>query len=446
VLRLQICAATRSGAVWITSTDEQKIAKLDERTGEEIFRKPTWGYFPNRTSVAADGSVWVTNRDSGSYIHLGADGEPICSSEYDLCQTRAAAVDPRGHAWIGCHDQKLLIEVSDTESSGTVEVDDQQGNKRTVPKCKELRRVELGDVSPYGLVAGPDGALWVGVNTSSNIVKVDSETGTVVGSFAIGEDPKIVETGGCWSPYGITIDPDGNPWYANYGCGNVVEIDGATGKVAGVYTGGPDGMHAPRALGVDPRGHVWVADNAAPYVNELEPDGTWVKRVELAACGGGSGLLGTGSDSEGHIWTVSQYGNKVAEYDVGGTLLGCYPEEPPDFASPYTYSDFTGSALAAVSDRGRITVTFEDAAVASWLGVALRAAVPAGTSVCVRARTPGGAWSETWCPSAGAGMLPVSFPADARPAGARLEVELQLASSDPTSTPLVYSLGAAGTR
>lgn len=447
VLRLQICEATRTGAIWITSTNENKIAKLDERTGKELFRKNTWGNFPNRTSVAADGSVWVTNRDSSHYIHLGADGEPLCASAYDTCYTRAAAVDADGNAWIGCNDLHLLIEVSGTETSGTVELTDPfTSETRTAPKCKELARVDLDGISPYGLVADREGALWVGVSSESKIAKVDTRRRAVIGTYAIVEDPKIVAAGSCWSPYGLTIDPDGNPWYANYGCGNVVKIDGVTGKVLVVATGGPGGMSAPRALGVDQRGHVWAAENNAPYVDEFGGDGTWIKRVDLTACGGGSGLLGTGSDSEGQMWTVAQHGNRVAEYDVGGKLLGCYPER--ELASPYTYSDFTGSTLAAVTDRGRVTVVLEDERVARWLGVAMRAAVPVGTSVCARARVPNGAWSETWCAPAtdGPEMLPMPFPPDAQRAGSRLEVEVQLASSDPASTPLLYSLGGAGAR
>lgn len=445
VLRLQTCVATRSGHVWITSTSENKIAKLDERTGEEIFRKPTWGHFPNRTSVAADGSVWVTNRDSGSYIHLDRDGEPICASEYELCQTRAAAVDVDGDAWIGCFDKRLLIEVSTTETSGTVEILDDR-TPRSVPGCKELRRVDLDRIYPYGLVADRDGGLWVGISRGGLVAKVDSRSGEILGTFDVAADPKLEEAGGCWSPYGITIDRDGNPWYANYDCNNVVKLDGKTGAVLAVSTGGPEGLDAPRALGVDRRGHVWVAENDRPFVDEFASDGTWIKRVDLTACGEGSGLLGTGSDSEGHMWTVAQHGDHVAEYDVDGNLLGCYPGAP--FRSPYTYSDFTGSALdLGGSDRGRVVVTIEDAMVKRWIGLGLRAAIPSGTSVCLRARAPAGTWSETWCPSAPtATMIPLPFAAGAEPAGPALEIELSLSSSDPTTTPFIYGLGAAGTK
>lgn len=43
-------------------------------------------------------------------------------------------------------------------------------------------------------------------------------------------------------------------------------------------------------------------------------------------------------------------------------------------------------------------------------------------------------------------MIPLPFAAGAEPAGPALEVELALASSDATTTPFIYGLGAAGTK
>jgi hypothetical protein len=82
----------------------------------------------------------------------------------------------------------------------------------------------------------------------------------------------------------------------------------------------------------------------------------------------------------------------ASQYDVGGKLLGCYPESPtPDFVGPYTYSDFTGSSLDAVSERGRLIVRIEDASVERWLGLAARRPGARGRAVAVELRRRGDA-------------------------------------------------------
>jgi streptogramin lyase len=452
VLRLNACTATRSPAVWITSTDEDKIARLDERDGTQVFRVETYGDFPQRTAVAADGSVWITNRNSGSYVHLAADGKLLCSSAYKTCQTRAAAIDSRGNAWIGCYDKGELIQVHPTETQGTVEVHGNDANvKVAAPRCKEVGHVKLDRVRPYGLAADREGGLWVGVD-GGLIAKVDATSARVVGTFDPQEDPKIKDAKGCWRPYGITIDRDGNPWYANKGCGNVVKLDGRSGKVIGVFPGGPEGLDAPRALGCDRQGHVWVSENNSHFVDELRPDGSWVRRVDVAACGKNPGPLGIGVDSEGDLWVALQYANKVMQFRTDGTVIGCYPDgvKTPLFRNPYTYSDFTGAALQmSGSDQGKLRVRFDHPERASWRMVSFRFASPSPTSLCLRARAGDsdqsmGVWSEAECPSAAAwsaGRMPLGG-AQGLP-GRVLEVEIELSSSDPAVTPLLSDLTAA---
>lgn len=447
-LRLDSCTKTRGAAVWITSTDERKVAKLDDRTGEQLFRVPTYGKTPQRTAIARDGSVWITNRDSGSYVHIASTGELLCSSELDTCYTRAAAVDSDGNPWIGCYNEQQLIKVDPNATDGTTVVHDYATRKDvTVPRCVETSRVDVPGVRPYGLVADRDGGLWVGVN-GGPIAKVNARTGDLIGTWDVRKDDEtLAEYGGCWIPYGITIDRDGNPWFTNRGCGNVVKVDGATGAVIGAFSG-PEGMKTPRAAGVDRRGHIWVSENGNSFVNEFEPDGTWVKRVDVTECGGAKpGTLGVGSDSDGHIWVVLQRVGKVVELTTDGDVLGCYPEAPTeDFRSPYTYSDLTGSSLdLGASDTGRVRVRFEHDAPVAWRLLAMEAVVPSGTSLCVRTRTitggDGDAWSAAACP-APVDRTTVSIELDGRESRA-LEVEVELSASVTGRTPMVSGLSVA---
>lgn len=471
VLKLKPSTVTRVPVLWVSSTNENKIAKYDSVTGAELLRVPTWGRFPNRTAVASDGSVWITNRDSYHVIHLGADGAPLCATDYmnagfgtgytgPSCYSRAAAMDARGNAWIGCNDTGDVIQFSGTETDGTVALTDPNGIEAgiEVPKCKELARVNLPRVRPYGLAADRDGNLWVGVLGGGPVAKIDitDPTTPVATEFNIQSDPVLTAAGGCWNMYGMAIDLDGNPWWANLGCNTVVKQDGRTGAVLGVFTGGPDGLQGPRAAGLDRQGNLWFADNSSGFVDRFGADGTWLSRVDLGAgCGLGTpsypGTLGTGSDIDGNMWTVLQNVGKVVKYTVDGEVIGCYPEETPAtplLASPYTYSDLTGSTNDLVtSSLGRWRGRVDQGQTLDWLLVSFRAAIPDGASVCVRVRAGEAAdidsasWSEAGCYTTG---TPTEFTTytipDSIPNAGLLDVELQLSSRTQGVTPAVANL------
>jgi streptogramin lyase len=476
VLTLLPNTTTRVPVVWVTSTDENKVAKFDSVTGAELLRVPVFGQFPNRTAVAADGSVWITDRDSYQYVHVGGNGDILCSSPQGSGvgpgYTRAAAIDSQGNVWIGLNDLGQLIKVDPTATDGTVDVADFSPDNLgtvTVPRCREITTVDLLGADgvtrtyPYGLAGDGEGHVWVGVLTSGSVAKVDVASATVIGQYDPSVDPTLVAAGGCWSMYGMAIDLDGNPWFANYGCGNIVKLDKNSGAVVGVYTDPVAGMSGARALGLDKNGHIWVAENYASFVDEFLPDGTWVKKVDIQSCGGSPtpGTLGTGSDIDGNMWTVLQTAGKIVKYSTAGAILGCYPESVPpnvDLAGPYTYSDLTGSTLALVtSDLGRWRGTVNNADELHWLLVAYQATVPEGTQVCARVRTAlteagldSAPWTQPYCDHREAPEWTLvnldddqGQPIDNVIDSKFLEIEVQLSSSDATVSPSVSGISVA---
>jgi hypothetical protein len=73
--------------------------------------------------------------------------------------------------------------------------------------------------APYGITAGPDGALWF-TNTGNNSIGRISTSGVVTNDTGTGID----------APYGITAGPDGALWFTNQGHNSI-------GRVT---TGGPE--------------------------------------------------------------------------------------------------------------------------------------------------------------------------------------------------------------
>ncbi|MBI4701383.1 MAG: hypothetical protein HY744_09525 [Deltaproteobacteria bacterium] len=470
VLGLTPDTVTRVPIVWVNSTDESKVALFDSTSGEEILRVETWGNFPNRTAVAADGSVWITNRESYQYVHIGLDGKVLCASEYGTSQqpddpkkvgyTRAAAIDADGYAWIGFNDTGEVVRVDPKETDGKVTLTDPVSSKTIeAPKCKEVGRVKLETTYPYGLAADDRGGIWVGILGAGTVAKIDARTQKVVGEYDLGQDPKVEAAEGCLSLYGMAIDMDANPWFANMGCGSVIKVDGQTGKVIGVYEAPEEqAMGTARAIGIDRNGHLWVADNSSQYVHEFKPDGTWVKRVDVSCPDKSSyGTLGIGSDIDGDMWTVLQYDGLVSKYKTDGTKVGCYPKAPkPELASPYTYSDLTGSTNSLVTSQlGRWRAVVEHGSALQWALVSYRATIPEGTSVCIRVRAAqdksklaSASWTPPMCAGDKVGEYTVhNLVPDGKPLVEKspyLEIELGLNSTDPKVTPVVANLSVAG--
>ncbi len=455
---VRLCEVSEIGqAVWVTSTGENKIAKFEAATGRELFRVPTFGKFPQRTAIAPDGSVWITNRESGSYIHLAPDGSVRCASEYGTCVTRAAAVDPDGHAWIGCHDDKTVRRVDAVRTEGEVMiVDDPGGEHNVVPRCAETAQVQLRDTAPYGLASDADGGMWVTSNLGTTVAKIDTHRAARIAEFDVASDPFLRRWGGCFSPYGITIDRDGNPWLGNYLCGTVLKMDGSTGRILGSFGGGKGRrLQRPRAVGLDRDGNVWVAENEGTHVVKLSPRGGFLRRVDLSPCGGADpGPLGTGSDAEGHMWTVLHDAGKLVRYTTEGEILGCYPEGDT-LRAPYTYSDLTGSLLSLVTrDTGRVRARVQAPAPTQWRMLTARVSTPGGSRACLRVRAAPSeldlakaAWSGRACPSAGT-LSPrrvALFTADrSGPTGRVLEVELTLSPGIDGSLPTFADASVAG--
>lgn len=475
VLGLTPNTVTRVPIVWVNSTNEAKVALFDSPTGKEILRVPTWGNFPNRTAVASDGSVWITNRDSYQYIHIGVDGKVLCASEYGQSQqagdpakvgyTRAAAIDADGNAWIGFNDTGELVKLDPREADGKVTLTDPaDGTTQEAPKCKEIKRIQMVTTKPYGLAADGDGNLWVGILGGGTVAKIDARGGTIIGEYEVTADPGY-PADKCQSFYGMAIDMEGNPWYANMGCGNVLKLDKNTGTVIGSYKG-PVGqeMSTPRAIGIDRDGHMWVADNGTQYVHQFGIDGTWIKRVD-ASCEGNTsyGTLGTGSDIDGDMWTVMQNDGLVSKYKTDGTKVGCYPKvDPADpdiykkkLASPYTYSDLTGSTNSLVTSQlGRWRAVVESTQAVTWALVSYKSTTPDGTQVCVRVRSAAAKaslqtspWSSPLCGTDKVGPYTVqNLVPDGKPLVPKaqyLEIELQLNSTDAKLTPTVGDLSVA---
>ena len=80
-----------------------------------------------------------------------------------------------------------------------------------------------------GFVFGPDGNLYVTDRSNNQVLEYDGTTGTLIGVFA---------SGGLVQPQGLAFGPDGNLYVADAAADAIVRFDGATGAPLGTLDAG----------------------------------------------------------------------------------------------------------------------------------------------------------------------------------------------------------------
>jgi virginiamycin B lyase len=175
------------------------------------------------------------------------------------------------------------------------------------PASGAIEEIPLGSGSaPHGVIVGPDGAPWVTDGGLNAIVRVDPETrevevfrlpgadanlntavfsldGTlwftgqagIYGSFDPGtEEMNVYDAPRGRGPYGITVTPDDQVFYASLAGSHIARIDQATGEAEVIEP--PTPAQGARRVWSDSQGVVWVAEWDAGQVGAYDSTtGSW---------------------------------------------------------------------------------------------------------------------------------------------------------------------------
>jgi virginiamycin B lyase len=175
------------------------------------------------------------------------------------------------------------------------------------PKTGEIESIPLGaESSPHGVIVGPDGAAWVTDSGLNAIVRVDSET------FELSQ---FLVPGANASLNTAAIDSDGVVWFTGQ-AGIVGRVDPArheSGDPAEIIDA-PRGQ-GPYGITVTPSGDVFFASLAGNYLGRIEIDGDSFRVIELDPPTPDQGTRRAWSDSQGVIWTSEWNAGQVGRYD-----------------------------------------------------------------------------------------------------------------------------------
>lgn len=121
---------TGAARLWVVNPDNDTVSVFDTSAGGKLKEIAT-GAAPRTVALAADGSVWVSNRDSASI----------------------SVINP-----------------------GTLAV----SNTIKLPRASQ----------PWGLVIAPDGYAYISLSATGQVLKLNGSTGTTVATLSVGNSPR----------------------------------------------------------------------------------------------------------------------------------------------------------------------------------------------------------------------------------------------------------------
>jgi virginiamycin B lyase len=214
------------------------------------------------------------------------------------------------------------------------------------PNTGEIETIPLGAGSaPHGVIVGPDGGAWVTDGGLNAIVKVDAETHELSVFPVPGQNANLNTA---------AIDPDGVVWFTGQN-GIVGRVDPARhqpGDEAEIIEA-PRGR-GPYGITVTPDGEVYFASLAGSYLGRIDVEGETFQVTEIDPPTPDQGTRRVWSDSQGVIWTSEWNAGQVGRYDPATETWQEWrlPGDAPQAYAVYVderddvwLSDFGGNAL-----------------------------------------------------------------------------------------------------
>ncbi len=406
VVRIDTDASDPDGVISLADS----AAGMGAIYGEYLTRPDGLAGNPSRTTVDSNGDVWVGNRDEegdvpglgnlGSVAKLSATATGTTSTGIwdgstfnrlgwpnpggvDSFGGTTSAVDSTILKYIrtpGTHVRHVSIDGQDDVWVGggpgnfngnqAFQLFDGETGAAVPSTPGQTTSFDI-DRGGYGGLVDGNGVLWsAGLNVNS-LVRFDPATGIAL----------PIDNGR--QSYGMGIDSQGKVWVSNWDNDSIQRFH-PDGTLDMTFT--PSGMNNPRGVVITPADdNVWVANSYANTVSRLDNAGSLLATVAV-----GAQPTGVAVDANGKVWVTNLDSNSVMRIDPASNAVDLTVELGPN-ASPYNYSDMTGTVLFATNARGTwrgvIDSGFE---AALWHELAYNtepeASVPPGTSLLIEAR------------------------------------------------------------
>jgi virginiamycin B lyase len=284
-------AVGSDGALWFTEQMQNKIGRVDPKTGEfKEYPLKVENSGPHGLVADREGNIWFT----GNFAHYIGRLDPRTGAvtEYKMPDPKAEdphslAFDPQGMLWftvqagkfVGRLDPKTgkidLLKVP-TENAHPYGI---QVDSKGVPFFCEFFTNKLASIDPKTLAIHeymlPEGVRprRIAIDAMDRIYFTDFEKGHLGRLDPKTRGVKMWDSpGGAASrPYGIVITPDGMVWYSESGVkpNTMIHFDPGTEKFARAVI--PSGGGTVRNMAATADGRVYIACSGVNQVGVVEP-------------------------------------------------------------------------------------------------------------------------------------------------------------------------------
>lgn len=278
------------GTVWVT---EQDTGMVDSLTGNVLTRHATNAFPDTGAFWLANGpsdTIWFSGYPGGNIGRVLSDDQANSFTALDPSSaTLGIAEGPNDIMWVTDVNRGLLIRV---QPDGVVD------QLQVAPPTGVTAAP-----APRDIVRGPDDAMWF----------TDPRTGSV-GRVATSGTPSIVEhlVGAHSDPHSIAAGAD-QLWVTLGGPEEIAQIDPSSGAATTVKV--PSAKGSLNDLLVAPDGTLWVSEDA-PYLLHLRTDGSLIREVKLPAPASDADGLALASD--GTLWAAAPDGNMIVSVRNAG--------------------------------------------------------------------------------------------------------------------------------
>ena len=232
---------------------------------------------------------------------------------------------------------------------------------RLDPEDGAMRPVSLGEgAAPHGVTLGPDGAMWITEGGQNAIARLDPTDDKVdliplpsqfaranLNPGAFDKDGLYWFTGqngvygrvdpasgklDAWAspggrgPYGITVTPKGDVWYASLAGSHIARIDRETGQATQVSPPTPN--QGARRVWSDSRGRLWVSEWNSGNVSVHDPaDNSW---QQWKLPGTRPRTYAVYVDERDKVWLTDFGANAIVRFDPETEKFTSYPSDRPN--------------------------------------------------------------------------------------------------------------------
>jgi len=238
------------------------------------------------------------------------------------------------------------------------------GNSFTVnylaAPCKWIKGVsecitEFQTDVPFGITAGPDGALWF-TGMSGYIGRITT-AGVNTGDW--------MNLSASSHPSGIAVGPDGALWFTEGGASEIGKIGRITTTSAITEFPIPTGISRPFGITAGPDGALWFTENAGNNIGRITTTGT-ITEFPIPTANSGPNFITAGPD--GALWftesSPNNTSNKIGRITTAGVITNEFL--PPTFGSSVGgitagpdgalwFTEWIGNNIGRITTTGTIT-------------------------------------------------------------------------------------------